>query len=129
MSNTIIATGRRKAAVARVYLQNGKGKFTVNNKSVEDYFTVEHLRIKALKPIKVLELTKKVDVNINVTGGGIKGQAEAVQLGLARAFVKMDPEYKPALKAENMMTRDARVVERKKPGLKKARRASQFSKR
>jgi len=129
MSNTIIATGRRKAAVARVYLQNGKGKFTVNSKSVEDYFCVDHLIIKVLKPVKVLELEKKVDININVTGGGIKGQAEAVQLGLARAFVKMDEEFKPALKAENMMTRDARVVERKKPGLKKARRASQFSKR
>ena len=129
MSNTIIATGRRKAAVARVYLQTGKGKFTVNSKPVEEYFTVEHLRTKVLKPLQVLELVKKVDVNINVTGGGIKGQAEAVQLGLARAFVKMDPEYKPALKAENMMTRDARVVERKKPGLKKARKKTQFSKR
>ena len=124
-----LATGRRKAAIARVYLSKGKGKIMVNNKDYSDFFPVPHLANKVVAPLKILELADKYDVKVNVTGGGVKGQAEAVSLGVSRALVKIDEEYKPALKKEGLLTRDPRVVERKKFGKKKARKSFQFSKR
>ncbi len=127
--STINAIGRRKAAIARVYLDKGKGKIVVNNKELTEYFPVLNLSNKVLEPLETVELTKKLDINVNVSGGGIKGQAEAIRLGISRALVKMDEELKPALKAKGFMTRDARVVERKKYGKPKARKSFQFSKR
>lgn len=123
------ALGRRKAAVARVYVSKGKGEVTVNGKKLTEYFPVQHLSQKVEAPLKVVEAVKDFDIKVNVRGGGVKGQADAVKLAIARALVKIDPENKPKLKAENMMTRDSRVVERKKPGLRKARKKTQFSKR
>ncbi|MCP4122072.1 MAG: 30S ribosomal protein S9 [Bacteroidetes bacterium] len=124
-----IATGRRKAAIARVYLKSGKGKFEVNGKDYKDYFPVDHLIHKLEEPFKATELEGKYDVKVNTVGGGIKGQAEATTLGIARALVKIDEEYKPALKEKGLIRRDPRVVERKKFGKKKARKSFQFSKR
>lgn len=124
-----IGVGRRKAAIARVFLKAGSGKILVNKKDYKDYFTVEHLLTQIELPFKVTETEGKYDVKINVNGGGIKGQAEAIKLGISRALVKEDEENKPLLKKEGMMTRDARKVERKKPGLVKARKKTQFSKR
>lgn len=126
---TINAIGRRKAAIARIYLRKGSGNVSVNGKEVNEYFTVNHQALMAVAPLEKLELAKEFDIKINVTGGGTKGQAEAVRLGIARALVKVNEEFKPTLKEEGWMTRDARVVERKKPGLKKARKSDQFSKR
>ncbi len=125
----INTVGRRKAAIARVYLSKGKGNITINNKNFKDYFSVNFLQTKVEEPLLALEVRNDYDVTVNVTGGGIKGQAEAVRLGIARAFVEMNPELKPALKAQKLLTRDPRVVERKKPGKKKARKSFQFSKR
>ena len=122
------AIGRRKAAVARVFLSKGKGTVTINGKDYKQYFPMLHLREKVEQPITVLGM-KDFDIKVNVNGGGLKGQADAVKLGIARAFIKADPEVKPKLKAADLLTRDARVVERKKPGLRKARKRSQFSKR
>lgn len=123
------AIGRRKSSVARVYLSKGTGTITVNNKDYKDFFPVAHLQVKIQQPMQLTETDKSYDINVNVNGGGIKGQAEAITLGIARALVKIDEDLKPTLKSHNLMTRDRRVVERKKPGLKKARKASQFSKR
>lgn len=123
------ALGRRKASVARVYLSKGSGNITVNGKELKVYFPVDHLRQKVELPLTTLQLEKEYDVKVNVSGGGVKGQADAVKLGIARALVKIDEEYKPKLKAQNLITRDSRVVERKKPGLRKARKKVQFSKR
>jgi small subunit ribosomal protein S9 len=125
----INAVGRRKAAVARVFLSQGTGKVTINKRDYKDYFTVDHISDNVVLPFRLTETEGKYDAKINVRGGGIKGQAEAVRLGLARALVKDNAEYKPALKAEGIVTRDSRVVERKKPGLRKARKRDQFSKR
>ena len=124
-----IATGRRKAAIARVYLKSGKGKIVVNGKDYKEYFPVDHLINKIEEPFKATELEGKYDVKVNVVGGGIKGQAEAITLGISRALVKENEELKPALKEKSLITRDPRVVERKKPGKKKARKSTQFSKR
>ncbi len=124
--NTI---GRRKAAIARVYLTKGSGEIKINDRSLEDYFPVSNLSNKVLEPLQTVEMEKNVDLNINVAGGGIKGQAEAVRLGISRALVELDEELKPALKAKGFMTRDSRVVERKKYGKPKARKSFQFSKR
>ena len=126
MINTV---GRRKAAVARVYLTKGNGAITINGRSLEDYFPVAQIRNKVTAPLNVLELTEEFDFKVNVAGGGIKGQAEAIRLGVSRALVKLNADHKPALKAEKFMTRDARVVERKKYGKPKARKSFQFSKR
>lgn len=125
------ALGRRKASIARVYLSSGKGKVTVNGKDLEVYFSLDHLRQKVWEPLKILGLEKDYDVKVNASGGGIKGQADAIKLAIARALVKIDEEYKPKLKEANagLLTRDPRVVERKKPGLRKARKKPQFSKR
>ncbi|MDB5226164.1 MAG: ribosomal protein [Bacteroidota bacterium] len=122
--------GRRKTAVARVYLKTGgKGVFIVNGKDIKDYIALKQLLDRALKPLHMLEAISKFDVTVNVKGGGIKGQAEAISLGIARALVKNDETVKPLLKTENLLTRDSRMVERKKFGKKKARKSFQFSKR
>jgi small subunit ribosomal protein S9 len=124
--NTI---GRRKRAIARVHLSDGKGQITVNNKDYKTYFPNEQLHYVVDQPLNLLELKNKYDVKVNLAGGGIKGQAEALRLGIARALVKINAEYKPALRAEGFLTRDPRSVERKKPGQPKARKRFQFSKR
>lgn len=127
----IVTVGRRKEAVARVFLsQAGTGKFIVNKREFETYFPVDLLQLKIMEPFKLLEVSNgSYDLQVNVDGGGIAGQAEAVRLGIARALIQIDPEYRPALKRAGLLTRDARVVERKKYGKKKARKSTQFSKR
>lgn len=124
--NTI---GRRKSAVARVYLSEGKGQIMVNDRDFKSYFPGEHLLYIIEQPLNALQLRDKYDIQVNLTGGGIKGQAEALRLGIARALIKLDPENKPTLKAQGFLTRDSRGVERKKPGRPKARKRFQFSKR
>ncbi len=126
---TINALGRRKAAVARVYVNEGAGKITINGRDLEVYFPASILQYIVKQPLNKLGVAEKYDINVNLDGGGIKGQAEALRLAIARALVKINPEDKSALKAEGFMTRDAREVERKKPGQPKARRHFQFSKR
>lgn len=123
------AVGRRKASVARVYLDKGKGKIVVNGTDYKEYFPVVHLRNHVEDPFKAIEATTDYDVSINVAGGGKKGQAEAIKLGIARALIKVDEELRPPLKKAGFLFRDPRVVERKKPGLRKARKRDQFSKR
>ena len=125
----INALGRRKAAVARVYVQEGNGKITINGRDLEVYFPSPILQYVDKQPLNMLEVAEKYDIKVNLDGGGYKGQAEALRLAIARALVKINPEDKPALKAEGFMTRDAREVERKKPGQPKARKHFQFSKR
>ncbi|NLA71871.1 MAG: 30S ribosomal protein S9 [Clostridiaceae bacterium] len=123
-------TGRRKEAVARVRLYPGSGKITVNKKAFEDYFPVETLRVIVRQPILETGVQDRYDIFVNVRGGGIAGQAGAIRHGIARALVDADTEqYRAVLKKAGFLTRDARAKERKKPGLKKARKASQFSKR
>lgn len=124
--NTI---GRRKASVARVYLSKGKGKITINNKDAADYFPVATEQYKLNQPFLLTDTEKSFDVRVNVNGGGVTGQAEAIRLAISRALVELDEENKPKLKAQGLMTRDPRMVERKKPGQKKARKKFQFSKR
>lgn len=124
--NTI---GRRKSSVARIYLQEGKGNITVNKKDYKEYFPIGTLQYKINQPFMLTETEGKFDVNVNVKGGGVNGQVEAVRLAISRALVEVDAENKPALKAEGLMTRDPRMVERKKPGQPKARKKFQFSKR
>ncbi len=121
--------GRRKSSVARVYLSKGKGKVTINKREVSDYFKTPVLLEKINQPFNLTDTLGKYDVKVNVDGGGVNGQAEAIRLGISRALVEIDPENKPLLKAEGLMTRDPRMVERKKPGQKKARKKFQFSKR
>lgn len=124
------ALGRRKAAVARVYLTAGKGNITINDRTVENYFPLESLRYIVNQPFEVTSTLGQFDVKVTVVGGGIKGQAEAVRLGIARALCEVDKEaYRPALKAAGFLSRDSREVERKKPGRPGARRRFQFSKR
>ncbi len=123
------ALGRRKNAVARVYLQKGKGKVLVNNRELKEYFNSPVLIDSVMKPLRLTESEKSFDIKVNVNGGGISGQAGAISLGISRALVEVDEANKPALKAEGLMTRDPRMVERKKPGQKKARKKFQFSKR
>ena len=126
---SINAIGRRKTAVARVYLKKGKGIIMINDVDYKKYFPTAILQYTINQPLKTSKLNDKYDVKAVVDGGGINGQAGAVRLAIARAVVKIDPELKPALRAEEMMTRDPRMVERKKPGQKKARKRFQFSKR
>ena len=124
------ALGRRKSAVARVYLAEGKGNITINGRTVEDYFAEESLRYIVNQPFEVTKTEGQFDTKITVDGGGIKGQAEAIRLGISRALSELDREaYRAALKAEGFLTRDAREVERKKPGQPSARARFQFSKR
>jgi small subunit ribosomal protein S9 len=127
--DTINAIGRRKSAVARVYLGKGKGEIVINGKPLAEYFPVSFLQDQVKMPMAILEVSGDFNVTVNVAGGGIKGQAEAIRLGIARALVEVNEEWKPALKEKGIMTRDSRKVERKKYGLRKARRATQFSKR
>ncbi len=127
--DTINALGRRKAAIARIYLKDGKGNITVNKRKFEDYFTVEEYKYQIMRPLTMLEAEGKYDISVNLSGGGIKGQAEALRLAISRALVKINAEDKTVLKKAGFMTRDSRVVERKKPGQPGARKKFQFSKR
>ena len=122
-------TGRRKSAVARVYIKAGKGNITVNKRELDDYFGLETLKTIVRQPLVATDTEKKYDINVNVRGGGTTGQAGAIRHGIARALLKVDEDFRPALKAAGFLTRDPRMKERKKPGLKAARRAPQFSKR
>jgi len=124
-----VSSGRRKTAVARAFMTVGSGNITVNGRPLETYFTVPTDRYEVLLPFETTSTTGQYDVNINVNGGGVSGQADAVKLAIAKALVEANAEYKPALKARGLMTRDSRMVERKKPGQKKARKRFQFSKR
>lgn len=123
------AIGRRKAAVARVFVTEGTGKIVINKRDLENYFPSSILQFIVKQPLNTLEVADKYDIRVNLDGGGYKGQSEAVRLGIARALVKINPEDKPALRAQGFMTRDPRVVERKKPGQPGARKKFQFSKR
>lgn len=123
------AVGRRKEAVTRVFLSKGDGKITINGKDYKAYFPLVYLQNQVEGPMKTAEVADKYDVVINATGGGVKGQAEAAKLGIARALIEVSADYRPALKAAGYLKRDPRAVERKKPGRKKARRSYQFSKR
>jgi small subunit ribosomal protein S9 len=123
------AIGRRKAAVARVFVSEGTGKIVINKRDLENYFPSSILQFVVKQPLNTLNVVEKYDIKINLDGGGYKGQAEAARLAIARALVKINEEDKPALRAEGFMTRDPRVVERKKPGQPKARKRFQFSKR
>ena len=125
----INAIDRRKAAVARVYLSEGSGVITINKRSLDDYFPSSILQYVVKQPLLTLGVEDKYDIKVNLDGGGYKGQSEALRLAIARALVKVNPDDKAALRAEGFMTRDARVVERKKPGRPKARKRFQFSKR
>jgi small subunit ribosomal protein S9 len=122
-------TGRRKSAVARIYVNDGKGQITVNERDYKDYFTTHQLRGFVEQPLKVAESEGKYDIKANLDGGGMTGQAEALRLAISRALIKIDPEKKPLLKSKGLLTRDPREVERKKPGRPKARKRFQFSKR
>ena len=123
------AIGRRKEAVARVYLAKGAGAITVNGKEYKEYFPVMYLQNQVELPLKTVEATEGYDIVVNVTGGGPKGQAEAIKMAISRALIKVTPELRPSLKKEGLLTRDPRMVERKKFGKRKARRSFQFSKR
>ena len=123
------ALGRRKSAIARVYINEGKGSITINDRDVKEYFTLEQLQFIVNQPISLIGAEGKYDIKVNLDGGGIKGQAEALRLAIARALVKIDAENKDVLKSNKMLTRDPREVERKKPGRPKARKRFQFSKR
>ena len=126
---TVNAVGRRKAAVARVIMTEGTGKIVINKRPLEVYFPSSILQYIVKQPLTTLDVAGNYDIRVNLDGGGYKGQAEALRLGIARALVKINPEDKPALRKEGFMTRDPRAVERKKPGQPKARKRFQFSKR
>ncbi len=123
------ATGRRKNAVTRVFINRGSGNITINGKDYKTYFPLIYLQNQVELPLKTIESLDKFDIVVNATGGGVKGQAEAVKLGIARALLVVNPDFRPSLKDAGLLTRDPRSVERKKPGLKKARKSFQFSKR
>lgn len=125
----INALGRRKRAIARVFLSEGSGKITVNKRELDHYFPSPLLRYVVMQPLNKLEVAEKYDIKVNLDGGGFTGQSQALRLAIARALVKINPEDKKALRSEGFLTRDARSVERKKPGRPKARRRFQFSKR
>ena len=125
----INAVGRRKAAVARIYVTDGSGKITINKRDLEVYFPEQRLQFVVKQPLEKLNVADKYDIKVNLNGGGFTGQAEALRLAIARALVEINPEDKAALKKEGFMTRDAREVERKKPGQPKARKRFLFSKR
>jgi small subunit ribosomal protein S9 len=125
----INTVGRRKAAVARVYLSEGKGNITINKRTLEEHFTLPTLQYIVKQPLELLGVAGQYDIKVNLVGGGFKGQAEALRLGIARALVEINAEDKAQLRAAGFMTRDPRQVERKKPGRPKARKRFQFSKR
>ena len=126
---TVNALGRRKSSVARVFIKQGKGEIVVNGKDYKDYFPVVHIQGKIVEPLQVSEIDNTLDIQVNVKGGGVKGQAEAVRLGIARALCKINEEYRDSLKSNKLLRRDPRSVERKKYGKPKARKSFQFSKR
>ncbi len=126
---TVNTLGRRKSAVARIYLNEGKGNITINKRDYKEYFPTTALQYIVTQPLQIVEAAEKYDINVNLDGGGIKGQAEALRLAITRALVKIDPEVKKELKPFGLLTRDPREVERKKPGRPKARKRFQFSKR
>jgi small subunit ribosomal protein S9 len=126
ITNTL---GRRKTSVARIYVTPGTGKITVNDRTAQEYFSSDILDIIIKQPLTKIDAVNKFDINANVTGGGVAGQAEAIRLAIARAMVKIDPEKRVEIKKEGFLTRDPRMVERKKYGRRKARRRFQFSKR
>ncbi|MBD5324283.1 MAG: 30S ribosomal protein S9 [Bacteroides sp.] len=126
---TVNAVGRRKAAVARVIVKEGTGVITINHRPLDVYFPSSILQYIVRQPLSTLDAVEKYDIQVNLDGGGYKGQAEALRLAIARALVKINPDDKPALRKEGFMTRDPRAVERKKPGQPKARKRFQFSKR
>ena len=130
MSETLHSLGRRKTSVARIYIRKGKGSITVNNKNYTQYFPTGVLQFLVEQPFNIVPAEKNQhDIIANIEGGGVKGQAEALRLAISRALVQMNVEYKPLLRAANLLTRDPRMVERKKPGQKKARKRFQFTKR
>lgn len=123
------ATGRRKSSVARVRLRDGSGQVTLNGRQLEDYFPTMASRMRVMEPLQITTTQGRYDVDATLEGGGISGQVDALRLGISRALIVLDPELRPLLKKAGMLTRDARVVERKKYGLRKARRAPQYTKR
>jgi small subunit ribosomal protein S9 len=123
------SVGRRKEAVTRIFISKGSGSITVNDKDYKTYFPLVYLQNQVERPLKTIEAIDKYDIKINAAGGGVKGQAEAAMLGIARVLIDLNPEFRPALKAAGLLKRDPRSVERKKFGHKKARRSYQFSKR
>lgn len=127
--DTINAIGRRKASIARVYLTEGSGAVTINGKDYKAYFPQQNIQFNIEDPFKTLDIMGSYDIKVNVNGGGYKGQAEAIRLGISRALVKVNEDFRGPLKAKKYLTRDARVVERKKYGKPKARKSFQFSKR
>ncbi len=129
MKQAVLATGRRKTAVAKVWIMPGTGKIVINKRPLDDYFGLETLKAEVKRPLEQLNALDKFDVVARVKGGGFTGQAGAIRHGIARALLKIDSDFKPVLKKEGFLTRDPRMKERKKYGLKKARRAPQFSKR
>ncbi|MBL0234215.1 MAG: 30S ribosomal protein S9 [Chitinophagaceae bacterium] len=129
MEKQKIGVGRRKEAVTRIFMSKGDGKIIVNDKDYKVYFPLVYLQNQVDRPLKTVDVANKFDIKINATGGGVKGQAEAAMLGIARALLEINPEFRPALKAAGLLKRDPRSVERKKFGHKKARRSFQFSKR
>ncbi|MCR4432155.1 MAG: 30S ribosomal protein S9 [Tepidanaerobacteraceae bacterium] len=129
MKQAVLATGRRKTSVAKVWIMPGSGRIIINRKPMDEYFGLETLRVDVKRPLEATNTAGKFDVIASVKGGGFTGQAGAVRHGIARALLKIDGEFRPVLKKEGFLTRDPRMKERKKYGLKKARRAPQFSKR
>ncbi len=128
-SSKFYGTGRRKSSIARVYLVPGTGKITINKRNIDEYFGLETLKVIVRQPLVATETVDKYDVLVNVHGGGYTGQAGAIRHGISRALLQADADFRPTLKKEGFLTRDPRMKERKKPGLKAARRAPQFSKR
>ncbi|HJW28349.1 MAG TPA: 30S ribosomal protein S9 [Saprospiraceae bacterium] len=126
---TINAIGRRKASVARVYLSNGTGKIKVNGREYKEYFPQAHISAHVIAPLEELNIEQIYDIRVNVTGGGFRGQSEAIRLAIARALIKINADFRAPLKIKKFLTRDARIVERKKFGKPKARKSFQFSKR
>lgn len=125
----VTSVGRRKEATARVRLRDGSGQISLNGRALERYFPTMATRLRVLEPLQITQSQGRFDVEVTLEGGGVSGQADAVRLGIARALIELDPELRPTLKKAGMLTRDARVVERKKYGLRKARRAPQYTKR
>ena len=126
---TINAIGRRKASVARVYLSNGSGKIKINGREYKEYFPLAHISAHVIAPLQELDVLNTYDIKVNVNGGGFRGQSEAIRLAISRALIKVNADHRGALKIKKFLTRDARVVERKKYGKPKARKSFQFSKR
>ncbi len=129
MEKQTTSVGRRKEAVTRIFVSKGSGAITVNDKDYKVYFPLVYLQNQVERPLKTVEMVDKYDIKINASGGGVKGQAEAAMLGIARVLIELNPEFRPALKAAGLLKRDPRSVERKKFGHKKARKSFQFSKR